>query len=61
MSRESEIEKLVEVYLSDSDPDRAMYFVMGEIDKWNLMNPDTPIDIHDVQNRAYQDKSAKYD
>ena len=61
MSRESEIERLVEVYLSDSDPDRAMYFVQLDIDIWNLWNLDDPIDLYDVQSRAFQVESAKYD
>ena len=61
MSRESEIDRLVEMYLSDKDPDRAMYFIRIDIDIWNLWNPDDPITLYGVQSRAFQDLSAKYD
>ena len=61
MSRESEIDRLVEMYLSDIDPDRAIYFMMIYIDICNLWNPDDPITLYGVQSRAFQVESAKYD
>jgi len=59
-NRESEIDRLVDIYLSDADPDRAMHFVQIEIEKWNMAYPDNQIDMYEVQSKACQQGDKKW-